>query len=326
MPERSTIFQTVQLGVEATPGVSVAANRKLQGMSIEPSPNPEVDAFRPMGTKFVTATQLGKDWTEAGLSGRPFYSEIVYALASILKTASPASLGGAPVAYSWTFEPTGSAADTPITYTVEHGDGRADKFTYGLINEFGLTINRGEVSLSGSMFGTALQDGITLTAAPTLLDVDPIYPTHWTVYSDTTSGGLGTTKLGRVLEAEWRVSNRWGQLWVVDASQASFVAHVETEPTMTLRLKVLADANGMLWLARARDGATRFVRLEAIGANISGVNNRRLRIDMATKVQEAGDFSDEDGAYAIEFTLAGVHDATWNKNVSVNVINTVASL
>lgn len=326
MPERSTIFQTVQLGVEVTPGTAVAANKKLQGLSIEPSPQTEVDTFRPMGTKFPTLTQLGKDWTQAALSGRPLYSELVYVLASVLKTATPSSLGGAPVAYSWTFTPTGSASDTPQTYTVEHGDGRADKFAYGLIREFGITINRGEVSLAGQMIGQVLSDGITLTGSPTALTVDPVYPTHWTIYSDTTSGGLGTTKLGRVIEAEWKIENRWGPLWVVDASLPSWVAHVETEPNLSLRLKVEADANGMAWLARARDSATRFVRLEAIGSVISGANNRRVRIDQACKVSNVGSFADEDGVYAIEFTLAGVHDATWGKNVEVNVINEVSAL
>ena len=326
MAERSSIFQTIQMGVETTPGTSVAANRKMQGISIAPSPQVEIDAFKPAGSKFTTITQLGKDWTQAAISGRPLYSEIVYALSSVLLAATPTSLGGVPVAYSWLFEPTQSASDTPKTYTIEHGDGRAGKFTYGLFTELGIVVNRSECTLSGSLLGQSYTDGITLTAGPTAQTLDPVYPTHWTIYSDTTSGGLGTTKLGRVLEMEWRIASRWGTVWPIDASLASFAAHVEIEPALTLRLKVEADVNGMAWLARARDGATRWVRAEAIGSVISGANNRRLRIDQACKVMNVNQFSDEDGVYAMEFVLAGVHDATWGKNVSVSVQNDVAAL
>src|SRR5919109_3965922 len=135
MAERATIFQTVQIGVEATPGTAVAANKKLEALSIEPAAQVDIDKFRPMGNKFPTLTQIGKDWVEAGLSGVASYSDLTYVFSSLLVATTVSDLGGVPAAKSWTFDPDSDGPDTSKTYTVEHGDGRADKFTYGLVNE-----------------------------------------------------------------------------------------------------------------------------------------------------------------------------------------------
>jgi hypothetical protein len=326
MAERATIFQAAQIGVEATPGTQVAANRKLIGLSIEPSPNVEEDPFKPQGSKVPTLVQKGKDWTTADLDGRALYTELPYIFSSLLLAATPTSLGGAPIAYQWSFIPTQASADTPKTFTVEHGDGRAGAFTYGLVTEFGMTLNRDEISIEGSMIGRDYIDGVTLTAAPTSSEEQVIHPSQVSVYSDTTSAGLGTTKLTRVLEFDWSISDRWGPVWVLDAAQSSWVAQVETEPKIETTLTVEADANGMAWLARARDNATRFVRLEATGANISGANNHRLRLDQAVKVTDTGEFSDEDGVFAIEFTLGAMYDSGWARYLVADVVTSLAAL
>jgi len=41
---------------------------------------------------------------------------------------------------------------------------------------------------------------------------------------------------------------------------------------------------------------------------------------------EVGKFADEDGLYAIEWTFSVVHNATWGKAMSIEVINSIASL
>lgn len=327
MPERSTIFQTVQLGVETTPGTSVAANRKLQGLGLEPSPQVEMDSFKPMGSKFVTVMQPGKDWVTAKVTGRPLYSELEYPLSSVLIATTPVA-GTAP-SQTWTFAPTTSASDTPKTYTVEHGDGRAGKFTYGLFSEFAINISRnGAAELDGSLIGRQYQDGITLTPGPTSQAIEPLFPSQVSVYADDTSAGLGTTKLLRVLTSNWKISDRWGPVWTLDAAQASWAAHVETDPTAELELVLEADAQGMGFLATARTGASKFIRIEGIGSLITGAIFHKLTIDQSCKLSEWGDFSDEDGVYAVSLTFAAAHSATWGtgKALQVTLINAVATL
>jgi hypothetical protein len=327
MPERSSLNQVVQIGVETTSGTAVAASKRLTALSIEPSVNADIDTFRPAGQKYASLTSLGREWIEADLSGRATYTEIIYPLSSVVDTATITTPGGGTTSRQWVFESDSTADDVPKTFTVEHGSGvRSARFAYGQVTELGLAFSRDAIEVSGSMMGKALEDPFTLTGAATALALIPVQPTEVTVYMDTTSAGLGTTKLTRVLSADWSLGSRFGPVYVLDAANTGFVAMVETEPDLTLDLVMEADANGMAQLARLRDGATRFIRIEALGATIETTIKYTLRIDMAVKVSDTGGFSDEDGVYAIEWNFTGVHDATWGKSFSITVINTLTAL
>jgi hypothetical protein len=325
--ERATINQAVQVGVEVTPGTAVPANKRLQALGVEPSPDLAFQLFRPMGAKLNTLAQLGRDFVGASLSGRATYNEIVYPLSSVLKSATPTTPVGGTNSREWLFEPATYAVDVPKTFTVEYGDGRASRFTHGIIPEFGINFTRDEITLSGSMLGRAIELGITLTASPTMLDAVPIHPDDVSIYLDPTSGALGTTKLLRALSASFNISNRYGALWVLDRSQTSFVATVELEPVFTIGVTVEADSQGEEILsAMARGGLTRFMRIEAIGSIIEAALANQLNIDAAVKVSEVGDYSDEDGVYAIAYTFTIVHDQGWGKGLSVLSRNTVTAL
>lgn len=327
MAERSTLNQVVQLGVETTPGTSVAASKRLQSIGIEPSVSVEMDQFRPSGQKFRAVTTLGKEWIEAPIAGRGSYTELVYVLSSVINTAVITTPAGGTTSRKWVFTPSSTADDTPKTFTVEHGSSvRADKFTYGLVTELGMTFNRDAIEVSGSMLGRALQDNITLTASPTTIALVPIIPTQVSVYLDTTSGGLGTTKLTRAISAEFSLGSRFAPVWVLDAANTSFVNHIESEPDLTCTLMLQADAQGMALLDQLRDGTSRFLRIEAVGTTIETTITYQFTIDMAVKVADTGGFTDADGVYAIEFNFVGVHDSGWGKAVEVSVINTLTAL
>lgn len=326
MPERSSLNQVVQVGVETTAGTAVAANKRLTALSIEPTISSEIDTFRPTGQKYNSLTALSKEWTEADLSGRATYTEIIYPLSSVINTAT---MGTNPSTNTrlWQFNSSSTADDTPKTFTVECGSGvRAHKFAYGVVNEFGISFSRDSVELSGSMIGRAITDNIVLTSSPTSVALIPVLPTEVSIYMDDTQGGLGTTKLTRALSAEWNIGSRFGPVWVLDAANNSFVALVETEPDLTLDLTVEADAQGMGLLTQLRSGATKWIRIQAVGAIAEAAVNYKLTIDMACKLSDTGGFSDEDGVYAIEWNMVGVHDTTWGKAFTVEVINMLTAL
>ena len=71
-----------------------------------------------------------------------------------------------------------------------------------------------------------------------------------------------------------------------------------------------ADAEGMELLPIMRTGATKYIRIEAIGPVIgAGPGTYKFTLDTACKVTDIGDFSDQEGVYAIEYTLGGFHDS-----------------
>lgn len=327
----ATINNIVQIGVEATPGTAVPANRLLQALSIEPGIAATVNTFRPAGGKYVTVAALGRESVEAKLSGVATYTEIVYPLASVMAYAAPVQISPpSGTAYRWTFTPAQSATDAVKTFTVEHGSSvRARRWTYGLVTEFGYTVARGNresFEISGSMIGQQLQDNISLTASPTPIALVPIAPTEVSVFVDATAAAIGTTKLTGALLVEYKLGKRFAPVWPIDSAIASFAAHVETPPDATLQLLVETDAQGMDFLTAMRAGDRRYVRIQAVGPQIETGNSYMFQHDLCGVVSAVDPFGDEDGVYVVKWTLTVAYDAAWGKAQEVTVINTLTGL
>lgn len=439
MTDRASIFETVQIGVETTPGVAVPALKKLQSLGIEPAARIETKSFRAMGNKFPSLVVPGKEWVTARLSGLATYTEIIYALASVLGYTVPVQQGGT-AAYQWVHAPHVSSPDTVKTFTVEQGSYlRAHRFTNGLVTAFGVKYSREAIELSGEMLGRSLEDKIhlsqnakyTLTAggspptagdftltfggqttvniaynatpaqvqaalealstigagnvevtatvaegagnlsvagnvytiefvkdlaqapqtltgtfsgltppasitlasavagaAPNSVDLVPVLPTEIDIYLTDAYSELATAEpLSRVLSVEWNISDRYGPLFPLRSSYGvGFASTVEIEPTLEAKIVMEADEEGMALLNIARKGDTKFMRIEAVGEAIEDPYFYLFRTDLALKVSEVGDFSDEDGVYAIEWTLTGVKDPVWGKAIEVTVVNNVSAL
>jgi hypothetical protein len=327
MPERSSLNQTIQIGVESTSGTAVAASKRMQSWGLEPTIETEIDQFKPAGWKYNALTSLGKEWATSPITGRGSFTELVYILSSVIDVATITTPGGGTTSRNWQFISDTFADDAPKTYTVEHGSSvRADRFTYGLITEFGMTFNRTSVEVTGSMMGRALEDGITMTASPTSVALIPILPTQISVYVDATAAGLGTTKLTRAVSTEFNIGSRFAPVWVLDAAQNPFAAHIESDPDFTVGLVVQANSAGMAYLANMRSGAALFIRIEAIGAIIEGAIPYKAWFDFCVRATDPEGFRDEDGVYCFSYNFVGGHDATWAKSMDINLVNTLTAL
>lgn len=337
MAERSTINQSVQIGVEATPGTAVAASKRLQSMGFSIQPEVDISGLRPIGQKYPSLQILGKEWASADVDGSPCYTELPYAFASVLTAPTVTQvMDGATTtgAYRWTFTSNTFGDDAPKTFTIEQGSAfRAQRIVNAILKDYSWEWSRDEISLGGEVLGRAIEDGITLTAAPTSLPLVPVLPAQLSVYLDATSAAIGTTKLLRVLKGEFNISDRYKPLWVVDAAQPSYANTIEDEPDVEMVMTQMADAVGMANLVSMRGGSTRFMRLQAKGPNIyTGTGgtpllvNHQVTIDMAGQIGDIGDLGDEDGVYAAEWTWKAVHDGTWGKAFTVEVITTTATL
>lgn len=334
MPEVASIFSGVQVGVEATPGTSVAANKLLNYMDLQPSIELEFNRFRPMGQLVASAITPSQDSTAFSVSGQGTYSELVYPFCSLLTNVTPTTVDTS--ARLWDFIPLGRSEDTVKTYTVETGSStRAQKATYGLFTGMEVTFNRTDgVSLSGAAIGQNLTDNITLTGSPTAIEDKPILPTHLDVYVDTTSAGLGGTKLTRDFNAVWRCNDKWGAVWPINSTLPSFGAHVNQEPAVQIELTVAADSQGMGLLADARLGSTKYIRLSAVAPGASygfaGATTAtyQLIIDMAGKISGINAFDDQDGLKVLTYTFDAVYDTAWStgRYLRIQVQNKVAAL
>ena len=326
MAERSSLLQAVQVGIESVAGTAVSAGKKLAATNIEPSIKSNVNNFRPMGQKFTTLTAIGKEWVEAKVSGQLCYTDWVYLAASGMQYTAPVQQG-ATTAYKYVNTPGQSAEDTVKTLTVEvGGTTRAHKFAYGLVTGLGYTIDREKAEIKGTLIGQRITDNITMTSSPTQIALQPVLPSQVDIFADTTSGGLGTTRLTRVLSIDFENNDRFNPVWPIDSSQTSFAAHVETEPKSTFKVMMEADSNGMAMLTNLRAGSSVFFRVQATGPLIATPYTYLWKHDICAQVTDVGDFSDKDGVYAIEWTFASVYDATWGKAFTFETTNALTAL
>jgi len=330
MPEVASIFSGVQIGVETTAGTTVSASKLLNYLSLEPGISLEFNKFRPMGQVVASAVTPGKDFTEWNVTGQGSYSELIYPLNSVLVSTSPTTIE--TTARRWTFTPAGRSEDTIKTYTVESGSAtRAQRASYVLFNGIEMTFNRSEgVTVSGSAFGQAISDGVTLTATPTTVEEAIILPTHLNVYVDTTSGSFGSTQMTRDFNAVFRCNDRWGQVWPINSSLASYGSHVNTEPTVQIELTMAADSQGMGPLVDARAGTTKYIRLSAVSTVNAGASSAKydLLVDMAGKISDIKAFDDSDGVKVLTYTFDAVYDANWStgKYLEVRCTNKTSAL
>lgn len=346
---RSTVAQRVQIGLEATPGTVVPANKVLGSLGFDLSPSVDTNTFRPQGMKYPTIVNANKEWAEGDLTGTPTYDEVVYALSSVFGAAAVTQImdGATPTqAYRWVFSPASQGADDPQTYTFQRGDGtQAEQIAHVLVTDFNLDFSRDESAMGGSAIGQRLDKDATLTAGatPVVPDLVPIQPGEVCIYLADTHAALEVggasdpaKRQGNVLHANPSIGGRFNPVWYLNCVLDSFGSFVEApEPDFAVDYLVEADSNGMAFLDQFRAGQTKFLRIEAKGPIVAAVADfpgltadvhYTLQWDFAVKVNEPGDLSDEDGVYAINPTLTVVHDPTWGHASQVTVINKVAAL
>lgn len=332
MPERATVQQQAQVGVEITSGTNVVCPTILPATSIVPGIKTDMTTFRPSGQKYPTVVALNKEWVEAAISGQMSYADLTFLLAGIL--CDPTTAVYDTSGFTHTFHLNPAAVDAIKTYSVEIGDPStygavllASEFSYGLIRDLTLEFSRGGCTISGAMLGKVYTDlAATMTAGTALASV-PVQPTEVCVYMDTTLGGIGGTKLSRCLSASLALSNRFNPMYVLDSAYPGFVAHVETAPDFTIKLKLEADTAGMGPLALLRAGTTRWFRIKAISPTIAGATQPYdLALDFAAKFNAMSDFSDEEGVYAVEYTAVCTPELTSSYPLLAILHNKVADV
>jgi hypothetical protein len=333
--EKAAIFQRIQLAKETTLGTAVTATKRLGSISVAPNPQVAINVPDIEGAKFPYTAQLGREWSEFRIGGNPVYDELHYLFNSVFGDVTPTTPGtpGGALARVWDYGVTTAAADTPATYTLEQGAiGGTDGMRYAgaAVTEVGLAITREGIELSGSGLAQAMTSPFTpTTAGVTELPQIPITPNSVDVFWDTTSAGLGTTKLLRLFRVELRLASRWSGIWPINSANASWEKLVEGRPEMSATIRVVTDTQGMsFYNTYMKQGTTGFLRVQALGGFIDtgSLNPYTLRWDQAAKVSGVGGFQIDQDLHMIEYTLGAVHDAGWTKSNAVRVTNKQATL
>jgi hypothetical protein len=324
MAERASINQRVQVGVETTSGTAAAANKLLESFKFVFGIEAEVAYFRATGRKYPAEQEEQQEWSSGSMDGNMDYNGLVYPLSGIAGAATISASASSATAKQWLFVPPITGNTTVKTFTFEQGDAvRAHKIAYGLFTQWGYKLTRKEFTTSGTLMGQLLSDGITLTSSPTGITLAPMVGKQVNVYLDTTSAGLGTTQLTRVISAEYTFDNVYGPAWFLNRATPSFTTHIDMEPKCTFKIMVEADSAGMALLGYLQSGTTYYVRVDALGALIASDGGtgtdpvyQSFKHDMALKFGKPSAFSDSDGIFAIEWEATVVEDLGWSSGTA----------
>lgn len=293
----------------------------------------DVKTYRPSGRKYDMIQEENTEWVDGTITGAVDYNSVIYPMEGIWGSVSAVGHGGSSTAKDWIFTPpVTSPSIVPQTYTVQQGDSiRAHQIAYGLFYEMGYKGNRKDFSMTGKFYGLPLSDGITMTSSPTAIALAPVPSKHVNVYLDTTSAGLGTTQLTRVLNIDYSMASTYGLLYVFNRATTGYTAHVDIVPKCSIKLKVEADVNGMAMLGYLQTGTTYFMRVQAQGSTAiatDGPGNvyNTITHDMAVKVIKPNTFGDDQGVYAIEWEFDVIEDPGWAKSQTCTVTNLITAL
>lgn len=318
---RASVLQVSNIGVETTPGTAVTANKRLTAYEFVPSINVETSTHRPRGYKFPTLAIFGREHTQLKVSGIADYANIAYLFSCALKSVTPVSQSDA---YLWTFTPAVTSGDTVKTLTVATGDANGAIIVPGVtVNSLNIKASRKEVKVEAEAFGMKATDG-SLAAATEVVPV-PVVPGSADLFVTDSYANIATAKVSDAFEYGFALSDRFAQVWPLDSSKTSWAEAVESAPKGEVKVKVAVGSTSGTLLSAARSTGTLYVRYEATGSAV-GSTVYRLTIDTALKVTGVGEYADEDGVYAIEFTGTLVNDSALGGAVKAEVVNGEASL
>ena len=328
MADRAHVLETVQIGLEVTPGTLVTAPTNVRGMSIGMTMGGGADIFRPDGRKFPAVIAPNAEWSTWSLTGKPTYTEICYPLENIYGPP----VGGVTIVgvlgRKRVYEMSDTAVAAPHTLTIEKGNSvRAQRITYGLLHDLAFSFSRAAgLSVTGAGIGQLFTDGVTMTASPVDVPLIPLMGKQLNCYIDPTAAALGTTKMLRAFSFAPSLTGAYGPIWVMDSTLGSFASAIDLAPTTSLKLRVEADASGMAYLTQYRAGTQIFVRLDATGPIFEAALPYKFQYDVSLGIKTVTTDIDETGVTVVEYDCEFVKDTTWTKAFSISTTNITAAL
>lgn len=153
----------------------------------------------------------------------------------------------------------------------------------------------------------------------------PILPGMNTNYYAATLAGLAAGKLSKPRRFNVSAGGRYEDVWWLDASLPSFAEHAEGQMTLVSSMVLNADTTASGIRADVNAPTPKYLRHEFVGPVISGGNTYKLTLDMAVKVRQTRQFSNDGAIYGREFEFGCCFDPLWGRAAQIVLINATAS-
>ena len=166
---------------------------------------------------------------------------------------------------------------------------------------------------------------ITTLGGYTEYNCIPILPGHNTNYYASTRATLAANKLSKARRARWEISDRFEDVWWLDAAEGSFAEHGDAAMQMMATFSMNADTAAATIADDVNAATPKYLRQEFVGPLITGSYYNTLTIDMAVKVKSKKPYSQDGVVYGREFDFGCIFDKTWGRSAQISLINAVAS-
>lgn len=327
MPERTSLYQYLLVGVEPTPGGSPTSWRQMPYWEFTPAIDPDVETYRSPGVAFAQVASLIDERVEGTLRGPIDYESILWLASAVL--CQPDNATPVDGVRLYTYSPVSDAANSRDTWTLHQAQsgGRAQQMAFTAPRSLNLNFDLESCTFECDVLAQPLEDDVTLVGVPYERDMQPVAPPHVMVYlADTAAGLAGASALERARRVQWGLTELYNPVRPLDGVMG-YSALTDLAPGSTVKLLMAADAEGMALLTTMRDGATKFMRLVMQGESIgSGSDVATIQMDTALKCVNVSPFEDDDGLYAIEWEFEIAHDATWGRAMQWQITSEVLSM
>lgn len=321
----------LQAGKETTWGTTVAATAiwyptMLAGFR---DPNAFVQPVERRGSLApARRAYLPQQGAEGSIEAECTFEDVIFFLNMALKTG--VITGASP--YTHTFTPSTTAANTPISYSMEFGDD-VQAFLVGgvLCKNLTLSGQLGQAIMAkADLFGKSIAT-TTFTAALTHRTQESALANKMTVFFDDTGGTIGTGANAKsdgtsvanssLVSWEWRIPEHfYPQYHQAGALTPTTYGEKMFMPELDLVMAFKASVNTLRTKYAA--GTRQLVRLRAAGSG-----SKTLTIDGAyTIVEDPLPFTERDGESLVNLKLRAEYDSTDALYCSIVVVNLVAAL
>lgn len=293
MAERPAVFEGGRLGIENTAGTAVGPTSILQAKQIGvPQPiQPSVEVYQSGGLAAVDIINQ-KGHTEMPVGGAMNYIEMIWFLASLLKTPTIVTPAGAPAtAKDIIFRVTQAGADDLFkTFTVEGGmTDFVGRVASVFVRSGSLSFGQQGNSFEGGMVGRLIDEAAAFTAGATDLSLVPLAPGDNNHYVASSVAGLSAGILSRVLNSTFTFGARRQPLFVQKSADTSFSAIIPVRnQEMLATLELQHDSTSIGYLTNLRNRDLLYYRFKNVGPLIETGFNYEFELTLPFKFQQPG--------------------------------------
>jgi len=325
----TTAFRRIQVGLEATRGTGVAADKKLIGTL---TMTPEVTFHRPVDERNSLA-EFRRAVATAQMTRMRYEADATYAqMADILSMSVKGAISpSTPETLSrlWSFVPNTTSKNVQDAYTFEYGDDtQAWDAAFSIIEDLELTFAMNETLQVRADIIANFAAKTSFTGAisdPALLGGE-IVANHCNVWIDGTWANLGTTaQVALVAGGTIRLPTGIKPVKYADGD-LEFSAVSENKTHLEMELDLISSSAAITEYDAYVAGTDRAVRLSFIGAIIESAITYQLDIDILGKYVSAPEiWGERDGEDLFRMNLNSHEDSSGN-TFAFNLTNQITAI